>query len=127
MADEIRRFTETQEVEFWRCSSPECATKHQTEDAARRCQHHRSWVTRSERAEQKDYGRKMAIIVLHARGHSFAKIGEAFDISGSRAAQIHAQAKSRLERWIRQFNEHFSEESVPREGSGEPDPESSAA
>lgn len=103
MADEIRRFVETKEVEYWTCASPECSTKHQTEDAARRCQAHRSWVTRAERAEQKDYGRKMAIVVLHARGNSFAKIGEAFGITGSRAQQIHGQTKARLNSWIKKF------------------------
>jgi hypothetical protein len=109
MSDEIRRFSEQVEVEYWSCSSPECGTKHQTEDAARRCQLHRSWVTRAERAEGKDYGRKIAIVVLHARGHSFAKIGEAFGISGSRAQQIHNATKARLNKWIQKFESYFAD------------------
>lgn len=109
MTEDVRRFTETQEVEYWSCASPECGTKHQTEDAARRCQLHRSWVTRSERAESKDYGRKLAIVVLHARGHSFAKIGEAFGITGSRAQQIHNATRSRLNSWIQKFEAFYQD------------------
>ena len=112
MTDEVKRFTEAVEVEYWSCAFPECGTKHKTEDAARRCQLHRSWVTRAERAESGDYGRKMAIVVLHARGNSFAKIGEAFGISGSRAAQIHAATRSRLNRWIKRFEDYTPDAEV---------------
>lgn len=112
MSEEVRRFTETREVEYWSCASPDCGTKHQTEDAASRCQLHRSWVNRANRAETKDYGRKMAIVVLHARGHSFAKIGEAFDISGSRAQQIHHKTRNRLNSWIKRFDEYHTDAEV---------------
>lgn len=112
MSEEVRRFTETREVEYWSCASPDCGTKHKTEDAASRCQLHRSWITRAERVESKDYGRKMAVVVLHARGHSFAKIGEAFGISGSRVQQIHNTTKSRLNVWIRKFDEWLTDAEV---------------
>jgi LAS superfamily LD-carboxypeptidase LdcB len=69
-------------------------------------------VNRANRAETKDYGRKMAIVVLHARGHSFAKIGEAFDISGSRAQQIHHKTRNRLNSWIKRFDEYHTDAEV---------------
>ena len=103
--DGIRELKATVEISFWRCSSPECGTRHKSESAALRCQHHRSWQTREQRVEKKDPGRAAAIMILKARGHSYSEISRAFGLSPARIRQIHTRIRTSTDTWCKKFND----------------------